>query len=223
VYRAKLLIRSTQAEDAGERTLENSDCSILADSVALVIALSAADGARDMRAASAETLRLGVSAHAAALSGTLPRVAFGAGVDLAAEGFWSLRTELSATLYLDQNERFAGRQIGATFRLISFAARVCRIWAFGRLELAPCLGAQLSRIAAQGFGGTQHSLGSASVVAPSLGLFVRLRLFSRFFVRLAADLAVPIERRRFVYTDLGLLHQPAALAGQLFLAPELQF
>jgi hypothetical protein len=91
------------------------------------------------------------------------------------------------------------------------------------LELAPCLGAQVSRIAAKGFGGIQRNVGAAFLIAPSLGLFVRLRLFSRFFVRLTAELTAPIERRRFVYTDLGLLHQPDALAGQLFLAPEVQF
>jgi hypothetical protein len=37
------------------------------------------------------------------------------------------------------------------------------------------------------------------------------------------DAAVPLERRRFVYDDLGRLHQPALLAGQLFVAPEVVF
>lgn len=222
VYRAQLLIRSAQGQSMGERALENTDCSILADSAALVIALSAADGGEQPKA-SGQPLKIGLSVHAAALSGTLPRLALGAGVDLAAEGFWSLRTELSASLFLDQSERFAGSQIGATFRLGRLAARVCRVWRFGSLDLAPCLGAQLNRIAAAGFGGAAYGIGAAYWVAPTLAAFARVRLFSRVFLRLVAELAAPIERRRFVYTDLGLLHQPDVLAGQLFFAPEVQF
>lgn len=219
LFRANVQIRS--AEGAGERTLEHTDCSILADSVALVIALSTADGGE--RPAATRGVRLSASAHAAAVSGTLPRLAFGAGLDVAAEGFWSLRTELSASLYLDQTERFAGSQIGARFRLVRLAARVCRVWNLGKVDLAPCLGAQLHRIAAYGSGGAQRGDGAANLLAPTLGVFARLRLFSGFFVRLVAELAAPIERRRFVYTDLGLLHQPDAVAGQLFFAPEVQF
>jgi hypothetical protein len=57
VYRAKLLIRS--GDGTGERTIEHADCTILADSVALVIALSAADGGAepDPQAASARAGR----------------------------------------------------------------------------------------------------------------------------------------------------------------------
>lgn len=222
VYRAHVLIRSAQGESEGERALENADCSILADSVALVIALSAAEGGQP-REASGQPLKVGLSAHAAAVSGTLPRPALGAGVDLVLEGFWSWRAELSASLFLDQRERFAGSQVGAVFRLGRLAVRLCRVWSFASLSLAPCLGAQVDRVAAAGFGGAARGLGAAYWLAPTLGAFARLRVLSRFFVRIVAELAVPIERRRFVYTDLGLLHQPEALAGQLFVGPEVQF
>jgi hypothetical protein len=50
-----------------------------------------------------------------------------------------------------------------------------------------------------------------------------LRLFSVFAVVLSADATVPIERQRFVYTDVGSLHRPAAVAFQLFIAPEVRF
>lgn len=220
MYRANVVIRS--AGGSGERTLENTDCSLLADSVALVIALSAADGAQPP-AAKRGAPSFSVSAHVAAESGTLPRLALGAGGDVALEGFASLRAELAATAYLEQTERFAGSQIGARFQLFRLAARVCRIWSFGSLQLAPCLGVKLNRVAAVGFGGALRDDGAATLIAPTLAAFARLRVFSRFFVRLVAELAAPIERRRFVYTDLGLLHQPGMFAGQLFLAPEVQF
>ncbi|HET8940320.1 MAG TPA: hypothetical protein VFN67_43060 [Polyangiales bacterium] len=220
MYRANVAIQT--ADGGGERTLENTDCNILADSVALVIALSAADGGLKSAAVRGGP-SLSVSVHVAAVSGTLPRLASGAGVDAALEGLASLRAELSATAYLEQAQRFAGSQVGARFRLFRLAARVCRVWSFDRVQLAPCLGVQLNHIVAGGFGGALHGDGAASLIAPTLGAFARLRVFSGFFVRLVAELSAPVERRRFVYTDLGLLHQPDVLAGQLFFAPEVQF
>jgi hypothetical protein len=216
-YRATLRIQSTAG--SGERTLENANCEILADSIALVIALSAAD----TLASQARRLTLALSAHATAVSGPLPSLALGGGAGLALEGFWALRVELSGTYYAPQSSTYEQTVVGASFDLLRFGARACRLWSAGHFDLAPCLGAQLYRIAGNGFGGVRYSNGSAYVWGPALGVFARLRLYSIVAAVLAADATLPVSRQTFVYTDLGPLHRPAALALQLFIGPEVRF
>jgi hypothetical protein len=188
----------------------------LADSVALVIALSATY-------AEPEGVSVALSAHATALLGPLPDLAWGAGGAIALEGFGAFRLELSSSAYLEQSHTYAHTNVGARFNSLRFGARVCRIWHFGPFDLAPCVGAQVYRIRGVGFGGTKYSDGTSYVWGPAIGLFNRLRLFSVFAVVLSADATVPIERQRFVYTDVGSLHRPAAVAFQLFIAPEVRF
>lgn len=212
-YRAEVHTRSR--EGSGERVVENTSCEILADSVALVIALSAASPQN-------RGLGIGVSVHGTMLSGPLPSLAWGVGGGVALEGFWALRLELSGSYYAEQSFTYLDTNIGARFELLRFGARGCRLWSFGVFDLAPCVGAQVYRIAAEGFGGMKYYAGTSYLWGPAFGLFSRLR-WSFFAVALAADLTIPVSRQRFVYTDLPPLHRPAALAFQLFLAPEVQF
>jgi hypothetical protein len=216
MYRAAVRIQSRVG--AGERVLENANCEILADSVALVIALSASGSAPSER-----VLTLAFSAHATAVSGPLPKLGLGFGGAFAVEGPWALRFELSGSYYEKQSSTYDQLNIGARFRTLRFGARACRLWSAGRVQFAPCLGAEIFRIEGEGFGGTKYSSGAAYVWGPALGVFGRLRLFSVMGLIIAADAIVPVVRRRFVYSDLGPLHRPAALALQLFIAPEVQF
>src|SRR5512143_3875954 len=76
VYRARL--RVTTSAGTGERILESSQCDTLADSVALVIALSAsgsADALQDAHAEPSQRVALAVSAQGSALFGVLPHPA----------------------------------------------------------------------------------------------------------------------------------------------------
>jgi hypothetical protein len=216
-YRAAVRIQTRAG--SGERSLENANCEILADSVALVIALSASDSTPSTD----RGLTLALSAHASALSGPLPSFGFGAGGALAVEGLWALRFELSGSYYAAQSLTYEQTNVGARFQLLRFGARVCRLWGVGPFDFAPCLGAQIYRIAGDGFGGMKRDNGTAYLWGPALGVFTRLRLFSVFAVVLAADATALTSRRRFIYSDLGPLHKPAALAFQLFIAPEVQF
>jgi hypothetical protein len=222
-YQAALHVQTPQG--AGERTLEHADCAILAESVALVIALCAS-GQLPANSAPARRAppRLALAAHAAAVSGTLPQLALGAGADLTVAAPWALRAELSATLFLEQEARYSATPtVGATFGLLRVAARVCRGFSVASFELGPCAGMQLQRIAADGFGGVLRDAGAALLLAPTLGLLVRLPVLRPLALRLALEVAVPLQRRRFVYTDLAELHRPDALAAQLFIAPEVLF
>lgn len=215
-YRAE--VRVASASGWGERVLENERCDVLADSVALVIALSASRAEGRSR-----ELRFGVSAHATTLSGPLPSLAFGAGGSVSAEGVSGLRLELGASSYAHQTATFAQSDLGGRFSLVRFGARACWIWSIGRVDLAPCAGAQLFWIEGTGFGGQLTQQGDALVWGPALGLFARLRLLRGLSITLAADGVAALSRRRFTFSDLGPLHQPAALAFQWLVAPEVLF
>jgi hypothetical protein len=221
LFRARVSIRSDNG--TGQRVLENRDCDLLADSVALVIALSASDSSRDHRDGGDEGLTLALSAHATAASGPLPALALGVGGALAIEGLSALRLELSGSYYASQTSTYDQMNVGAGFRLLRFGARGCRLWTVGLFELAPCLGVQVYRIEGKGFGGMRGTDGHAYLWGPALGVFGRLRVSRGFALAIAADAMLPVSRQRFVYTDVGPLHRPDVFAFQLFISPEVRF
>jgi hypothetical protein len=219
-FHAKLRISSSAGY--GERVLENTRCEILADSVALVVAMSASRSG-EMLDDEQERFALALSAHGTAIIGPLPKIALGVGGALAIEAF-AFRLELSGTYYAPpQSSTFDSAPAGAEFKLLRFSARACRVWKFGAFELAPCLGAQFFRIDASAFGGEEYLDASSLVWGPSVGVFGRLRVWGPLSVFLEADGFAPVSRQRFVYSDLGPLHRPSAVGGQLFIAPEVQF
>ena len=225
IFRARINI--TSSAGYGERILENTRCELLAESVALVIALSAphfADPPPGLARDSPDGgLAPALSAHATAVAGLLPRVALGAGGTFAVEGFAALRLELGGSYYAEQSSTFDEMNIGGDFRLFGIGVRGCRIWTLGAFALAPCLGAQFYRIAGMGFGGMVSRDGGSLVWGPTLGVFGRLRLMQWLALDLSADGVAPVSRRPFVFSDVGVLHRPSALAFQLLLAPEVRF
>jgi hypothetical protein len=216
-YRAQLSIQA--GGNTGLRTLDHSQCDILADSAALVIALSAHRAEDPARA----KLSLSVATHASVVDGVLPRAALGGGVGVALEGWASLRWELNGSYYAGQTATYEGLSIGADFRLLRVAARGCRVWSLGRCDLAPCIGAELYRIDGAGFGGQVQKNGGAFVWGPALSMFLRLRVWRSLNAQLSAGANLAVSRQRFTYGDLGLLHRPDALAYQVSLAPEVLF
>ncbi len=219
-YRAQLSIQTEGG--IGQRTLDHSQCEILADSAALVIVLSA-NRTHASSGASRTKLVFGVSAHASLVRGVLPRFALGGGLGLALEGWASLRWEISASYYAAQSATYEALSVGADFRLLRVAARSCRIWTIGRLDLAPCVGAQLYRIDGAGFGGVVESSGGSFVWGPEVSVLLRLQVWRRLSIQLSAGAAWSVSRQRFTYGDLGLLHRPDAFAYQALLAPEVRF
>jgi hypothetical protein len=220
-YRARL--RITSAAGFGERTLENTRCEILTDSIALVIALSAAPSRELASDDAGERLSIGISARASVVFGPLPRVAPSVGGAFSVEGISALRFEISGTYYAPQSATFDRTTLGGRFRLMSFGARGCRTWSVGAFSFGPCLGAEIYYIRASGFGGAIRLDGEATLWGPAIELFARLQLLKEFAIYLAADGVAPIDRRRFVFSDVGPLHRPSAVAFQLFIAPEVRF
>jgi hypothetical protein len=229
LYRARL--RITTAAGFAERVIENAHCEILAESVALMIALSAGrppdtthasqtDDADDDR----DGATFGISANATALFGPLPQTALGLGGAVAIEGLSSLRLELRASYCPRQTATFGQSDIGAHFSLITFGARLCRLWSFGPFDIAPCAGADVYHVTATGFGGTTWHQREADSWGPAVGIFGRVRLVEAFAVYLAADGVVPLSRPHFVFSDVAdELHRASPVALQLLVAPEVRF
>jgi hypothetical protein len=212
-YRAALRIQDAQ------RTLENAQCDVLADSVALVIALSASDNGSP----SQTHLVLAVAALGSTVIGPLPKPAFGAGMSAALEGALSLRWEISGSYYAAQSLSYDQLRVGADFRMFRVAARGCRVWSLGDVDLAPCLGVVVYGTYARGFGGTLQSSAVSYVWGPELSLLLRLRIARHFALQLSTGVSLAVGRQRFSYKDLGPLHQPALLPYQLLIAPEVLF
>jgi len=113
VYRARL--RLSTADGSGERLLESRQCDTLADSVALVIALSvseASDSAQRAQGELTERLTLAASAQGNVLFGAVPDPAVGVGGALSVEGLASLRFELRVAYYARQSAISTTRRSG---------------------------------------------------------------------------------------------------------------
>jgi hypothetical protein len=225
VYRARL--RVVSAEGSGERVLENEQCDLLTDSVALVIALSASPPAEsqpdDARPEDTERLSVLASAEGDVVFGSLPHPAFGAGGAIGVEGLSSLRFELRGAYYGRQSATFDGDTLGARFGLVTFGARACRLWSFGAADLAPCIGAEAYLVTATGFGGAVSRHQETSWWGPAVGLFGRMRVTRSFAVYFAVDGTAQLTSRRFVFSDVGELYRPTAVALELLVAPEVRF
>jgi hypothetical protein len=223
-YRAS--VRISGPAGVGERNLENAECDLLAESVALVIALSATSAdtpVPDRRSAPTARPSFGFSAQASALFGVLPNPALGLGAGLSMDTSPALRFELRGSYYAEQSATFDQSSLGGRFNLVTFAARGCYAWRLGAFDLAPCIGADLYHVTASGFGGEESLSPNATSWGPALGLFGRWRLHEAFAIYIAADAVVPLTRRRFVFADVGELHRGTVVAAQLLLAPEMRF
>jgi hypothetical protein len=219
-YRAQL--RTVGPTASGDRVLEEANCEMLADSVAVVIALTVAMPEDRADNDNGSRLTVAGSAHASALFGSLPKPALGVGAGIAFE-LPALRFELRGAFHLPQSATFADTNLGARFSAFSVAARGCWLASFGALELGPCIGADIQRVRATGFGGDGQLPGQGFSWAPALAAFGRLRLAKSFGVVVAVEGAMPIARPRFVYADLGPLHRASLVAAQLLIAPEVHF
>jgi hypothetical protein len=217
-YQAHIILRGPNG--FGERYIEDERCDVLADSVAVLIALSIPPPAQSNRAAE---LALIIRPEVRVSSGAVPLLATGVGGAIAVEGVASLRLELHGAYFLPQSSTFAGTELGGRFQLITAGANLCRTWSFGRVHAGPCVGAQLNLVSASGFGGDVQLPGSASWWGPTLRLFGRVQLWSFLSIHVSVEGMVPVSRPQFVFSDVGELHRVSAVALQASAGPEVRF
>jgi hypothetical protein len=157
--------------------------------------------------------------------GTLPGVSPGVvlGVSLL---YGPLRAELAASLWPAHDATLDARpSAGGAVDLYAGSAAACWALLATRVELGPCLGLEIGRLRAQGFGVTDPSQGSALWSAARLGGAFAYRPSEALplFLGLRLDLAVPFSRPGFVLSNVGTVHRPAPAAGRALAGLEVRF
>lgn len=175
------------------------------------------------RASSRSDAHLSIAPRAGLDFGLLPAPAPALGGVIA----WSpapwISAEIGGSVFTAQPATFDGSAAGARFSAWSVDARACANALRGAVELGPCLGAEIAHVDASGFGGAVVKDGGATWWSPAAAGFVRWRMTEALAIGLTAEALVPVSRRRFIFTDLGELHRPAAVDARVFFAPEARF
>ena len=250
--RYHLTLEITTASSRGERALDAATCEALASSAAVVIAISAAPTTPDPAPSSSSpppppppplppplppsdrpseiaspadsaAPRLLARAHIAGDAGLLPRAAVGGGLAIGFLALRSLSVEAGANLWAPQDGTVPGAPtLGASFALFSADARACLALTRG-IELAPCLGIEVARISASGFGAAKLADASALTWGPEALLTGRLAIAGPVSVRIGLGAFVPISRQSFVINAAGTVHRPGAVALRTWAGPEVRF
>jgi hypothetical protein len=153
--------------------------------------------------------------------GSLPSTGLGLGAALGIR--WkALRATASAELWQPQTHEVSG--FGTRFTLQSARAEVCLIQAVHGVELGPCLGAAVQRLAAEGAPSPVFSAKSRTAVwvSGTGGLFASVPTPGFAHLRFFAEATVLVSplRPRFVIDQLGPVHEPALTAPQVNLGCE---
>jgi hypothetical protein len=220
----------TTAEATGARSSADAapDASAAPLPAASSSALSGA-ASRDRPAGSssprANEQRVGflVRAHVIGDAGLLPSAGVGGGLAFGVVPVRDLVIEASASLFGSQDgavEGAPGR--GASFDLLSAGARAC--WTLTRgVELAPCLGVELARISASGFGAAKVADAESITWGPEALLAARIPVAGPISVRVGVGGFAPMSRQSFVINAAGTVHQPGAVALRTWAGPEVRF
>ena len=153
--------------------------------------------------------------------GSLPSAGLGLGAGIGIR--WkALRATMTAELWQPQTNLVSG--FAAHFTLQSGRADACLIQAVYGLELAPCLGVALQRLAGSGVGSEVLSAKSRTDlwVSGVGGLFASLPTPGFAHLRFFGEAVVLVSplRPRFVIDQLGTVHAPMLTAPQLDLGCE---
>ncbi len=155
--------------------------------------------------------------------GTLPGVSPGVLVGLSVL-YGPLRAELAAALWPAHDATLAARPTaGGAVDLYAGSAAAC--WRFlpGRFELGPCLGLEIGRLRAQGFGVSDPGQGSALWAAWRAGGGFAYRPIAPLVLGLRLEVAVPFARPGFVLSNVGTVHRPSVAAGRALAGLEVRF
>jgi hypothetical protein len=172
--------------------------------------------------ASAARLRLVLDAPIGVAGwGSLPSAGLGLGAGLGIR--WkALRATIRGELWQPQTYAVSG--FATRFALQSGRAEACLIQTLQALELGPCLGGAVQRLAGEGIGSEVFSPTSRTAVwiSGAGGIFASLPTpgfaHLRFFG--SASVLVSPSRPRFVIDQFGPVHEPALAAPQLDLGCE---
>ncbi len=243
-WRLALDIETTSSH--GERTLEAPTCDALATSAAVVIAMSVAppaptptptlapapapapapagpDRVTEQPTRPEARPRFLARGHLIGDSGTLPGTALGGGLAFGARVIGDLSVEASANRFASQDGTVGGTPArGASFTLLAAGLRAC--WSLTRrVELAPCVGIDVERLSASGFGAAKVSDASAVTWSPEALLAVGLPIAGPISLRAGLGALLPMSRQAFVINAVGTVHRPEVVAFRAWAGPEVRF
>lgn len=180
-------------------------------------------GAASSPRSGGRTPRFAVRAHVAGDAGLLPAAAVGGGIAAGMVVVRDLSLEVGADLYAPQDGTVSGAPArGASFQLFAASARAC--WTLTRgIEIAPCAGVEVVRIAGSGFGALEVADAESLTWGPEALLTARIPVAGPLSVRLGLGAFVPMSRQSFVINATGTVHQPGAVALRTWLGPEVLF
>jgi len=174
------------------------------------------------RRASGAPAHVLVRAELSGDAGLLPIAALGGGLAVGVVLARDLSLEANADLFGSQDGTVGASAAGASFGLITGGARACYAVTHG-LEIAPCVGVEVARIAASGFGAAKVSDADSVTWGPEALVAGRFPVAGPISVRFGLGAFVPISRQSFVISAAGTVHQPGAVALRTWFGPEVRF
>jgi hypothetical protein len=164
-----------------------------------------------------------VRAHVVGDAGLLPSATVGGGLAFGVMFLRDLSIEANANLWASQDGTVGGTPTrGASFGLFSAGARAC--WALTHgIEVAPCLGVEIARLSASGFGAVKVSDASAVTWGPEALLAGRLPVYGPISIRAGIGAFLPMSRQSFVINAAGTVHRPEPVAFRTWAGPEVRF
>jgi hypothetical protein len=153
--------------------------------------------------------------------GSLPGASFAAGGALGLS-VASFRIEAGAGAFPSRAAVIVNRPTaGGDVSLVLGSLGACRdVLSSRRFEIAPCLGAELGRLHAEGFGVSSPASGSALWSALKAGGSFSWVPVSRFALSLRLDAVVPLARPAFVLDNVGPVFRSGPVAGRIGLGIE---
>jgi len=237
----------------GERVLTAATCEAAAESVAVVLAMSAAPGLpaeppapppmpprlveppqppppppAPSRAPRPALLRL--SAEGSVDLGALPAPTAGTTLRVTVTPGRHVEAGIAGTLWLDRNGYVPGNPTqGAYFTLLTVDAFGCFGWRPSRrpFEVSPCALVELGRISATGFNETTHATSTALWIGVGLGARGRWELTRWLALAIEVDGVVPTQGQSFRVmgpgTAIQTVHATSVVAGRAHFGPEVRF
>lgn len=177
------------------------------------------------RSKMAENWRVSARVQGIVDAGTLPVASAGGGIAVGVAPTPNLLLEVAGNAWIAQDGRLDGdTSRGATFELYAASARGCITVARpASIALAPCVGVEVARLAATGFGAVKVADVTAVTWAPEGAVLASVPLVGPVSARVGLGAAIPIARRSFVITSSGTVHTPAAVALRAWFGPEVRF
>ncbi len=245
----RLVLRVEGGASPGERRLEGTSCAVLAESAAVILAMSAtppvvpppavpvpsvqlppvtvspvAERERPAPPADPAPGRFRLAVLGRGDVGTLPSPAFGAGVAVGWSPVRRVLLEASGTLWTDRAGTLPSSHAqGAEFALVTVALAACYGIARPPLQVLGCAVGEWDRTSANGFGAARTS--DLVVTAWSVGGEGRLRWeLGRSFALVAGlGALVPTSRNEFAIRAAGTIHETSLVAGRASFGPEVRF